>query len=84
MATTSGNTMRVVTATGTRPETLAVAGLPLRILRSEGLVLLCVALAAYVSGLDQPLWLVPLLFLPDASMVGYAHSSRTGGMVLQH
>ena len=57
----------------------AVAGLPLRILRSEGLVLFAAALATYVSALDQPLWLVPvLLFAPDLFMVGYARSTRTG------
>jgi hypothetical protein len=57
----------------------AAAGLPLRILRSEGLVLFAVALAAYFSALDEPFWLVPLLlFTPDLFMVGYARSTRTG------
>jgi uncharacterized protein DUF4260 len=57
----------------------AVVGVPLRILRSEGLVLFAAALAAYVTKLDEPLWLVPLLlFVPDVLMVGYAHSSRLG------
>jgi hypothetical protein len=57
----------------------AVVGLPLRILRSEGLVLLAVALAAYFTALDEPWWLVPLLlFAPDLFMVGYARSTRTG------
>jgi hypothetical protein len=56
-----------------------VTGLPLRILRSEGLVLLAVALAAFFSALDEPFWLVPLLlFAPDLLMVGYARSARTG------
>ena len=56
-----------------------VAGLPLRILHSEGLVLLAAALAAYFAGLDEPWWLVPLLlFVPDLFMAGYAASSRVG------
>lgn len=59
--------------------TPAVTGLPLRILRSEGLVLLAGALAFYFAGLDQPWWLVPLLLLlPDLLIVGYAASSRVG------
>jgi hypothetical protein len=59
--------------------TPAVSGLPLRILRSEGLVLLVAALATYFAGLDQPWWLVPLLLLvPDAFMAGYAKSRRAG------
>jgi hypothetical protein len=56
-----------------------VVGLPLRILRSEGLVLLAVALGAFFSALDEPFWLVPLLlFVPDLLMVGYARSTRVG------
>ena len=57
----------------------AVVGLPLRILRSEGLVLLAASLAAFFSALDEPFWLVPLLlFAPDLLMVGYARSARAG------
>ena len=57
----------------------AVTGLPLRILRSEGAVLLAAALGLYFAGLDQPWWLVPLLlFVPDVGMVGYARSHRVG------
>lgn len=60
----------------------AVAGLPLRFLRSEGAVLLAASLAAYVTALDQPLWLLPLLlFLPDLLMVGYARSSGVGALL---
>jgi len=60
----------------------AVSGLPLRILRSEGLVLLVAALTTYFAGLDEPWWLVPvLLFVPDAFMVGYAKSSRAGALL---
>ena len=57
----------------------AVVGLPLRILRSEGAVLLVASLAAYFTGLDQPWWLVPLLlFVPDVGIAGYARSRRLG------
>ncbi len=56
-----------------------VTGMPLRILRSEGLVLCAVALAAFFTALDEPFWLVPLLlFAPDLFMVGYARSTRVG------
>jgi hypothetical protein len=59
-----------------------VAGLPLRILRSEGLVLLAAALAAYFTGLDEPWWLAPLLlFAPDLFMAGYAKSRRAGAQL---
>jgi hypothetical protein len=71
----------VTTLTRAVPATAlsAGAGLPLRILRSEGLVLLAASLAAYVTALDEPLWLVPLLlFAPDLLMVGYLRSSRLG------
>lgn len=65
--------------TTTSTGTPAVAGLPLRILRSEGVILFAAALAAYFSGLDEPWWLVPLLLLaPDVFMAGYAASHRVG------
>jgi hypothetical protein len=55
--------------------------MPLRILRGEGVVLLCVALAAFFTGLDEPWWLVPiLLFVPDVFIVGYAKSNPVGAM----
>jgi hypothetical protein len=56
-----------------------VSGVPRRILQTEGVVLLGAALAAYIGGLDEPWWLVPLLlFVPDVFMAGYAASSRLG------
>lgn len=59
-----------------------MTGLPLRILRLEGLVLLVAGLALYFAGLDQPWWLVPvLLFVPDLFMAGYAASHRVGALV---
>jgi hypothetical protein len=62
--------------------TPAVSGMPLAILRSEGVVLLAVALAGYFAGLDEPWWLVPvLLFAPDVFIAGYAKSSRAGAML---
>jgi hypothetical protein len=62
--------------------TPAVSGLPLRILRSEGLVLLVAALATYFAGLEEPWWLVPLLlFVPDVFMAGYAKSRRAGALL---
>jgi hypothetical protein len=68
-----------VTAAETKAPTPAVVGLPLRILRSEGVVLLAAALGAYFAGLDEPWWVVPLLLLaPDLFMAGYAKSHRTG------
>lgn len=71
-------TTSAVTATATH-DAPAVAGKPLRILRSEGLVLLAAALATYFSALDEPLWLVPLLlFVPDVFMAGYARSAKVG------
>jgi Domain of unknown function (DUF4260) len=66
----------------TQPSTPAMTGMPLRILRSEGVVLLAAALAAYFVGLDEPWWLVPLLlFVPDVFMVGYARSNRAGALL---
>jgi hypothetical protein len=57
----------------------ALSGLPLRILRSEGLVLFAVAIAAFFTALDEAWWLVPLLlFLPDVFMAGYVRSTRLG------
>lgn len=60
-------------------ETPYVAGIPRKILRFEGLVLLAAALASYFGALTEPYWLVPvLLFLPDVFMLGYARSSLAG------
>jgi len=58
-----------------------VSGMPLRFLRSEGLVLFVASIAAFFGGLDEAWWLVPaLLFLPDVAMIGYARSSRAGAL----
>ena len=74
--------MRLETSETDLTPTPAVSGLPLRILRSEGVVLLVAALASYFAGLDEPWWLVPLLLLvPDVFMVGYAKSTRAGAVL---
>ena len=60
----------------------AVSGMPLRLLRLEGVVLLVAALAGYVTGLDEPWWLVPaLLFVPDVCIVGYLRSNAAGAIL---
>ena len=60
----------------------AVSGMPLRVLRWEGVVLLVAALAGYFAGLDEPWWLVPaLLLVPDVFMAGYARSSTAGAIL---
>jgi hypothetical protein len=69
----------VHTHTALPPTPGSVTAWPRRILRSEGVVLVAAALAAYFTGLDEPWWLVPvLLFVPDAFMIGYARSNRVG------
>ncbi|MCW2586126.1 MAG: hypothetical protein JWN55_1642 [Frankiales bacterium] len=61
--------------------TSAVFGMPLRVLRSEGLVLCAASLTAFFMGLDEAWWLVPaLLLLPDLAMAGYARSSKAGAL----
>ncbi len=66
----------------TSSNTPAVTGFPLKILRSEGAVLLAAAVTFYFYGLDEPWWLLPvLLFVPDAFMVGYARSRRAGALL---
>src|SRR5688572_21430806 len=77
-----GDEMTFETASLELNRSPAVAGMPLWILRTEGLVLLTVALAGYFVLLDEAWWLVPLLILaPDLFMVGYARSSRVGAIV---
>ena len=59
----------------------AVAGLPLRFLRVEGVVLFAASLTLFFTGLDEAWWLVPaLLLLPDLAMAGYARSHRLGAL----
>ena len=64
------------------PPAPAATRLPLRILRSEGVVLFFTAVGTYFAGHDEPWWLVPLLlFVPDAFMAGYAKSRRVGALL---
>ena len=74
-----------MTAVDAQPDVAApaaVTGVPLLVLRSEGLVLLAAAVAAFFTALDQPWWLLPLLlFVPDLLMAGYARSRRTGAIL---
>ncbi len=73
----------------------AVTGAPRTWLRLEGLAALAAGIAVYLGSGGQIVWLVPLLFAVDASMVGYlagpkigaftynlAHSWATGLLVL--
>ena len=54
---------------------------PVQFLRLEGLVVLALALAAYLT-LGGPLWLLLVLALaPDLSMLGYLAGSRIGSLV---
>ena len=77
------------------PGSGAVTGQPRAWLRAEGLVAFVASLALYGSLGGSWLLLIPLLFLPDVSMVGYlrgpalgstlynvAHSWATGLLVL--
>jgi hypothetical protein len=61
----------VATSPQVHTSTPSVSGMPLRILRWEGVVLLAAALAGYFAGLEEPWWLVPLLlFVPDVFIAG--------------
>ena len=50
------------------------------ILRAEGLALFVAGVLAYLQLNGHPLWLVPLLLVPDVSMVGYLGGPRTGAI----
>ena len=50
------------------------------ILRAEGLALFVAGVLAYLQLNGHPLWLVPLLLVPDVSMVGYLGGPRTGAV----
>ena len=56
----------------------AVTGAPRRWLRLEGLAALAAGVAIYLDRGGQLVWLIPLLLLVDASMVGYVASPRAG------
>ncbi|MGZ8512684.1 MAG: DUF4260 family protein [Candidatus Limnocylindria bacterium] len=50
------------------------------ILRAEGLAIFVVGVLAYLQLNGHPLWLVPLLLVPDVSMVGYLGGPRLGAI----
>jgi hypothetical protein len=58
----------------------AVTGTPRTWLRIEGLAALAAGLALYVHGGGQLVWLLPLLLVPDLSMVGYLAGPRVGAL----
>jgi hypothetical protein len=55
-------------------------GLVNAILRSEALAALVAGVVLWLANGGSPLWLVPALLLPDASMIGYAVNPRLGAM----
>lgn len=56
----------------------AVTGTPRRWLRVEGLAAFVAGIALYAAGGGELVWLLPLLLVPDASMLGYLAGSRIG------
>jgi hypothetical protein len=57
-----------------------VTGIPL-LLRAEWLAVGIAGAAAYLWMGGSPLWLVPLLLVPDLSMAGYLAGPRAGAIV---
>jgi hypothetical protein len=56
----------------------SVAGTPRRWLRIEGLAAFAAGIAIYAQGGAELLWLLPLLLVPDVSMLGYLAGPRIG------
>jgi len=50
------------------------------ILRGEALAIFLAGIAAYLQLNGHPLWLLPLLLVPDVSMVGYVGGPRLGAV----
>ncbi len=50
------------------------------ILRAEALAIFVAGVLAYLQLNGHPLWLLPLLLLPDVSMVGYLGGPRLGAI----
>lgn len=48
------------------------------IFRAEGLAIFVAGVVAYLQLNGHPLWLLPLLLVPDVSMVGYLGGPRLG------
>ena len=56
----------------------SVTGTPRRWLRIEGLAAFAAGIALYAGGGGELLWLLPLLLVPDVSMLGYLAGPRVG------
>jgi type IV secretory pathway TrbD component len=67
---------RPVHAAPARPG--SVAGTPRRWLRIEGLAAFAAGIALYTWGGGELIWLLPLLLVPDVSMLGYLAGPRAG------
>ena len=50
------------------------------ILRAEGLAIFVAGVLTYLQLNGHPLWLLPLLLVPDVSMVGYLAGPRMGAI----
>lgn len=50
------------------------------ILRAEGLAVFVAGVLAYLQLNGHPVWLLPLLLVPDVSMVGYLGGPRLGAI----
>lgn len=50
------------------------------ILRAEGLAVFVAGVLTYLQLNGHPLWLLPLLLVPDVSMVGYLGGPRLGAI----
>ena len=58
----------------------APLGVTAAILRSEALAALGAGVALWLSNGGSALWLIPAIFAPDISMLGYLVNSRVGAM----
>ena len=56
----------------------SVTGTPRRWLRIEGLAAFAAGIALYSGGGGELAWLLPLLLVPDVSMLGYLAGPRVG------
>ena len=56
----------------------SVTGTPRRWLRIEGLAAFAAGIALYAAGGGDLVWLLPLLLVPDVSMLGYLAGPRVG------
>lgn len=58
----------------------ARSGLVEIILRAEAIALFIAGVLAYLQLNGHPLWLLPLLLVPDVSMLGYLRGSALGAL----